>query len=546
MTNAGSGRKDALWRALISLTAAVLAFMWVSSDAAEVGLTWDEPPYFASAVRIQDWAAELIKGPDRASVVSAERIEEVWNWGRTWNPHPPVYKEAMALTGWIAGDRLGSARGFRLAPLLFFCILIGAVAWVGSKEWGPVGGSVAAAALLLMPRVLGHAHIAATDVPVTALWFLATIGTVRFIEHRYFGAFVLAFITFGLAISTKFTGLLILAPIIAWALVYRRRINTATAILAVGAAALIVAYLANPLLWHDPAEALWELVNESVTRGDVVPIATYYFGTSYAFELPWHHAIAMTLVTVPIGILVLGLWGAGSALPKLRREALSGLCFVEVVFFWTLLALPNSPNHDGVRLFLPMFPFLALLAGRGAAEVGRLLRRRLSGAELGLVSASGAIVFLMPAYLQTVAISPYYLSYYNELIGGVRGAEQRGMEMTYWYDALTPAFFERLNEILPPDAELATFPSQDYFLALQGLGLLRGDVRIHDTLPAQYYLIYGRRGMFTPIEWEIYRNVQPLLAVELEGVELAGLYQYQPPSPAEGSGDPGPREAESD
>ena len=32
-------------------------------------------------------------------------------------------------------------------------------------------------------------------------------------------------------------------------------------------------------------------------------------------------------------------------------------------------------------------------------------------------------------------IHPYELSYYNELIGGPRGAWERGFELSYWYDA---------------------------------------------------------------------------------------------------------------
>ena len=32
---------------------------------------------------------------------------------------------------------------------------------------------------------------------------------------------------------------------------------------------------------------------------------------------------------------------------------------------------------------------------------------------------------------------PYELSYYNELVGGPRGAWERGFELTYWYDAFT-------------------------------------------------------------------------------------------------------------
>ena len=41
------------------------------------------------------------------------------------------------------------------------------------------------------------------------------------------------------------------------------------------------------------------------------------------------------------------------------------------------------------------------------------------------------------AALALIRIHPYELSYYNELIGGPRGAWERGFELSYWYDAFT-------------------------------------------------------------------------------------------------------------
>ena len=40
--------------------------------------------------------------------------------------------------------------------------------------------------------------------------------------------------------------------------------------------------------------------------------------------------------------------------------------------------------------------------------------------------------------LHSCGVHPYELSYYNELIGGPRGAWARGFELTYWYDAFNP------------------------------------------------------------------------------------------------------------
>ncbi len=524
-------------RAALSAAAAVLALGWTSGEVNRVGVTWDEPYYFSSAVRIQDWTARVLAGPDRRAELTRERIAETWDWAHYWNPHPPIYKQAMAFTEWASGERLGSVRGFRIASLLFFGLLVGAVAWVAAAEWGLAAGAVAATSLLLMPRVAGHANVAATDTPLSLFWLAGTIGTLRFLQNRRPAALAVAAIGLGLAMGTKFTGLLLPLPLIAWAVLYRRRPATAVRLVTVVAGGAALFYLLNPLAWHDPIGYLGGLIADSTGREEVIPISTYYLGRSYGYRVPWHHGAVMTLVTVPLTLLVLALWGAGAGLTKWRRDPIAVLCLIEIAFFWALLALPSSPNHDGVRLFLPMFPFVALLAGRGWAVVWGALRRRLAGQAAILAGATAVLVLLVPAHHQRVRTAPYYLSYYNEVIGGVRGAAERGMEITYWYDALTPAFLARLNEVLPPGAVMATFPSQDYFLGLQALGLLRQDIHISDTIPAPYFLIYGRRGMFTPIEWGIYRDVRPLISVELDGVELAGLYMLEPAPAGDGTGE---------
>ena len=85
------------------------------------------------------------------------------------------------------------------------------------------------------------------------------------------------------------------------------------------------------------------------------------------------------------------------------------------------------------------------------------------------------------AAFSLVRIHPYELSYYNELIGGPRGAWERGFELTYWYDAFTDKVIADLNRQLPPNAEVDFFndltnTSVIVFQELQSLGVLRGDI----------------------------------------------------------------------
>jgi hypothetical protein len=57
--------------------------------------------------------------------------------------------------------------------------------------------------------------------------------------------------------------------------------------------------------------------------------------------------------------------------------------------------------------------------------------------------------------------------------------------------------------------------------------MLREDIEVTARMPAEYLLLVARKAAFRPHHWRIYENVRPDLAVELDGVELVGLYPWQ-------------------
>ena len=80
------------------------------------------------------------------------------------------------------------------------------------------------------------------------------------------------------------------------------------------------------------------------------------------------HARLDAFVT-PVGFLILAAVGIWSALRTWRSEPIGLLIAGHWTFLMLLRALPHTPGHDGVRLFLPAFGVLALLAGLGAQLV---------------------------------------------------------------------------------------------------------------------------------------------------------------------------------
>lgn len=80
--------------------------------------------------------------------------------------------------------------------------------------------------------------------------------------------------------------------------------------------------------------------------------------------------------------------------------------------------------------------------------------------------------------------------------------------------------------MVPDGATLTAHPNPEHFVFLQDYGLLKGSIRVRDDLPADYYVLTARKATFRPPDWRIYLHTRPELAVELNGVELAGLYRW--------------------
>ena len=156
------------------------------------------------------------------------------------------------------------------------------------------------------------------------------------------------------------------------------------------------------------------------------------------------------------------------------------LYFLVHFLTFPVLRMLDTPAHDGVRLFLPTFFFLAAFAGWGTMAAARLLGRAVR-VPTTLAAVATASLVLIPAAVDLVHIHPFELSYYNSLIGGPRGAWHRGFELTYWFDSFNDQTLEEINRKLPADAMLQmpnALTNPPTFQELQTLGALRGDVRL--------------------------------------------------------------------
>jgi 4-amino-4-deoxy-L-arabinose transferase-like glycosyltransferase len=504
-----------------ALFALTLGLVGLTLD--DPGITWDEPAYFWSAQLQVEWVRMLLTEPSTA--LNRDTVFEMWDWDHYHNPHPPIYKEAMAITWWATKGVVGHLAGYRLAPALLFAGLVALAFRWGAAAWSGIGGLGAALSILLMPRLFGHAHLGATETPLMAFWVAASAASWWAIERKGRAGWVLVGLAWGLAAGTKFTGLLTVLPLAAWGLWRDPRATLRGLPLAALVGALLFCAL-NPMMWFDPQFFLRQWLWESLHRDDYVPIATYYLGQVYTFSLPWHHVFVMTAAVTPMGILALA--GAGGAAGLRRSDPLLVLCVGTVAFVWALMLLPGAPHHDGVRQFVVVLPFLGMMAGYGFDWAWRTIAGWTRGVILTLA--------FVPAAVQLAWVHPYSLAYYSEVVGGMRGARALGFETTYWMDAYSGPVLDWMNRELPPEAQVYVTGEPLALELQQAFGRLRRDLQpTGNPAGAEWVLVQMRQGLMRPEVVDLVEHGRPVYALELQGVPLVAIYRVGPPDPRQES-----------
>jgi hypothetical protein len=307
-----------------------------------------------------------------------------------------------------------------------------------------------------------------------------------------------------------------------------RRLLVDLALWGVVAAALFVALW--PAMWVDPLGTIIRMLDETfgkVEEGHLV----FFMGRPTLNPGPWFYLYVIPFRLTPItllgalasGFMVIGKlvdWKIGG-----QRDAVPGH-FKAAAWFWVfiiaLLLLGSVSPKKQDRYLLPLFPMLDLLAAFSVIKFGEWTGRRLhiTRYAFGLLLP---LTLLFVHALPVVTAYPYYLAYFNPLMGGLpRAAETtlvgwgEGMEQVAVY----------LNQ--RPDAEglyVAATPSQTLLPYFAGTGenFYTNDV----ALRADYVVLYIAQIQRLAPSPEIVRyflSMEPEHVVPILGVPYARIY----------------------
>ena len=522
---------------MIPLLLAGGIFFLVAFTASHYGLAWDEPNYFyASDLEIQ-WLVEFGKNLFSGQVTKSlpdDIIKAAWHWDPYHVPHPPFSRILSGLTKAIFSPIVDKFTAYRLAPALFFAMLVAVMySWMACL-FDRTTGLFSALTLVLIPNLFGFAHFAVTDMPLTAMWFVTAYCFWRGLENWKWS--VVLGIVWGVALSTKFPALLIPIPLLLWAHLYHRRAYTDN-VFAMSFISPVVMIAVQPYLWHQTFLRILEFLYEGVSRAyrPETNYSVFFFGQLYfTKELPWYYPFFITGVTTPETILLLALAGMVALVwARPHREAMVLFLFNTALLLIAGL-LPGAVLHDGMRQLLPILPFLVGISACGFFVLVRSLAERSERAMAlqrikHLREKVGAAVFLtvlaLPA-LDLFVYHPYELSYYNRLVGGIRGAHRLGFEVTYFMEAFTPDFLRLLNDRLPPHAVINASFSNFMLAYYQKENRLRQNIKITDGEDFDYFILLNRRTTVSEKDLPFLSGRSRLYdALRLGGVPLIFIYE---------------------
>jgi hypothetical protein len=412
-------------------------------------------------------------------ILDPQSVEEVFG-NPAYNPdHPPLgrlwlgvfHEISRSVAPVKSGDNSFVTIHARTGSAVAFALTVFLVGVFAGRRWGSLSGVTSSFSLAAMPRLFGHAHLASLETFMGLTWTVAVFGTIHFWARRVEAtseddpgsdlnvvsnleppgdkAAVVCGLLIGLALLTKMQAILLPPLVAAWA-IWHWRLSAMRPLVVSGISTAVVFVIGWPWLWLDLPGHLTEYFGRTTGR---VSLNVWYFGQVFKdIDTPWHYPWVMTLVTVPVGILLLASVGVWGARRKILKDATTSLVVGSIVAPLVLFSLPGVAVYDGARLFLVAFPGIALLAGLGAPGFKDWLIARKWPHKImpGL---------LLAGQLTGIATTtPYFLSYYNFATGGVYGAKLLGFESTYWSDSFSRDFFFKLVDAVPDNSIVQVAP----------------------------------------------------------------------------------------
>lgn len=393
------------------------------------------------------------------------------------------------------------------------------------------------------PFILAHTRIIHVDAPLAYFMFLSFLAFLLYLERGAWGWLILSGLFGGLAALSKTPAVLLGPILVVSGLFYAlfpppgspRRVRwqrLAIALVGWGILAAGAFSALWPAMWTRPAFALeWIIKNIQSVNRLAHPTTGHFWGDHLSDQSPAYyllvfpfHLTPLTTIGVVAGLVLIGAgllarWRKIDSWPATALPLALGLTGYIVLF----IAPVSLILRRGDRYILPVFFAAGLLAALALWWLAGLLKKYLLAhyPKITATGLSGAAITVQALWV--LLYHPYYLAYYNPLLGG--GATAPYQLNVGWGEGLDLAarYLNELDQTRPP--QVAAWYSNQFapFYHGQTVDLsnqsaaLTGDYTV-------FYINQVQRGFPSREILAYFRQREPLKIIKLGGVNYAWIY----------------------
>ena len=501
---------------LIGLVLAVVTVIAVMVNQRDVGIARDETVYMTAGASYAKWWLGGF-GP----------IEKTWGgpMGGGTNPeHPPFVKELEGLSHAALSGVFGEVGAYRFPSAVLHGVCVWLVYSLTLELWGLAEGLLAALALLLLPRALFHAGLAAFDAPIMTLWFATVVAYWRGLDGRKWPW--QAGVVWGLALATKHTAVLLPFAlglhyaVIAWRA--KKPLVHWRVVVSLAVLGPLVFFALWPNLWTAPIAHTRAWLAFHMHH---VHYNFEYLGTNWnAPRFPWHVALVTTLFTVPTATLAAAVTGAAVWIRKRPSDERAPVLLLVLSAAASIgpFFLGTTPIFGAEKHWMPALPTICIAAGVGGVWAARQIKHRLAVPILtACIALAGAT--------EVVTAHPYALTWYSALAGGAPGGADHGMNRQFWGVAAKGVLPFLATQPPGPVYSHDASPAWGWYAKLGLLPKGFPDSGHEDQgVRASKYAIVIHEKHFNRHDymiWHSYGTVRPVFVLRADGVPIVSVYK---------------------
>lgn len=454
------------------------------------------------------------------------------------DPFGPIMSVIPALSQQFFYDKwklLPLDIAYNLPSVIFGSIGVGIIYLFMSQAFNPTVGLFSSLLLSLLPVYFGYTHNNMKDIPNAVMFALTLYFFWRLVKFKKIKDLIISSFFFAIAFNFKINSIFIPLICLLWYLSINYR-----NIFSILKNKIALFFLLAPIFalivwwpfWKDPLGKL--LLMPSFFSKNTLYMPVLFSGKIIfsGVNIPLSYPYTYLAVTTPLPILTFFIIGLITGLYKIftNSKYKSELSLLLLWFFVPLLRYlsPQMGAIDGVRHFLEVVFPLCAIASFGLYTLINFLSKLIDKIKYFIFAGPAARVSQTSIHLRLgsprsrhplqviffivislflikniIVFHPYQTSFYNSLIGGIKGAEGK-FDIDFWGTPQKEAVFW-LNKNAPLNSKIFIAMAQSSAATYLRSDLLQ-NVNKSSLLQSDYVVILNRQSFFKLSGVEDYIN----------------------------------------